>query len=141
MKLIDYELFGNVVRFYIGENDLTDWYGDDWDDRPFEDNAGSVYDEYVAGYIDVAWGGNFMVTEPVGLYFSKDDMKARKLPMVAVTPVLPDTYRWEYDYKTVVSSPDVVRFYMGDNDVVTKQLIQESGGMVLNEHINGSVSD
>ena len=137
MKLIDYELFGNVVRFYVGAEDLTDWYGDDWDDRPFEDNAGSVYDEYVTGYIDVAWNGDFVVSEPAGLYFSKDDMKARKIPMVAVAPILPDTYRWEYDYKTVVSSPNVARFYMGDNNVFTKQLVQNTGGAVLNEHIGG----
>ena len=137
MKLIDYELFGNVVRFYVGAEDLTDWYGDDWDDRPFEDNAGSVYDEYVTGYIDVAWNGDFVVSEPAGLYFSKDDMKARKIPMVAVALILPDTYRWEYDYKTVVSSPNVARFYMGDNNVFTIQLVQNTGGVVLNEHIDG----
>lgn len=136
MKLIDYELFGNVVRFYVGIEDLTDWYGDDWNDKPFEENAGSVYDEYVTGYIDVAWNGDFVVSEPAGLYFSKDDMKSRKIPMVAVAPILSDTYRWEYDYKTVISSPDVARFYMGDNDVLVKELVQNAGGVILNEHIN-----
>ena len=29
MKIIDFEKKGNVVRFYLGDNDLKEWYGDD----------------------------------------------------------------------------------------------------------------
>ena len=40
MKIIDSELKGNVVRFYLGED--PDFFGDDWNHYPYEDNAGPV---------------------------------------------------------------------------------------------------
>jgi hypothetical protein len=135
MKLIDCAVFGNVVRFYLGENDLTNWDGDDWNDRPFESNAGPVYGEYVAGYIDIAWNGDYVVSEPADHNYSKDDMKARRIPMVAVTPILLDTYRWQYDYARVISAPDSIKFYMGDNHKFIKELVKATGGIILSEHI------
>lgn len=45
MKIIDFERKGNLVRFYLGDDDLEEWYGDDWNDTPYEHNAGQVYDE------------------------------------------------------------------------------------------------
>lgn len=30
MKIIDFERKGNLVRFYLGDDDLVEWYGDDW---------------------------------------------------------------------------------------------------------------
>ena len=44
MKILDFELKGNVIKFYLGN--CNDWWGDDWDDRPYEHNAGKVYDQY-----------------------------------------------------------------------------------------------
>ena len=29
------------------------YYGDDWDDAPYEHNAGTVYEWFVKGYIDI----------------------------------------------------------------------------------------
>ena len=34
MKLLDLERKGNVVRFFLGADDLEKWWGDDWDDAP-----------------------------------------------------------------------------------------------------------
>ena len=71
-KIIDFEVKGNVVRFYLGNKtdewgwtnknykdrngNTPDWlkpndtyYGDDWDDVPYEHNAGLVYDKFVKG--------------------------------------------------------------------------------------------
>ena len=46
LKIIDFEKKGNVVRFYYGKDSLKEWYGDDWDDRPYEHNAGEVYHRF-----------------------------------------------------------------------------------------------
>ena len=54
MKIIDWEAKGNVVRYFLGADDLESWYGDDWDDVPYEHNAEQVYDQFVKGYMDVA---------------------------------------------------------------------------------------
>lgn len=135
MKLIDFDRYGNVVRFYIGENDLMDWYGDDWNDRPYEHNAGAVYDEYVAGYFDVAWDANFIVTEPADENMSKDDMKAQRAPMIVVTPLDKDTYRWEYNYRSMIGDKTSMKFYMGDDFKFVKNYIVASNGVVLCEHI------
>lgn len=32
MKIIDFERKGNLVRFYLGDDDLAEWYGDDWNE-------------------------------------------------------------------------------------------------------------
>ena len=78
MKIIDFEKKGNIVRFYLGEK-TEDWgwtnpeykdytgetpswlkpkdtyYGDDWDDAPYEHNAGQVYEEFIKGQKDIAF--------------------------------------------------------------------------------------
>lgn len=64
MKIIDYELKGNVVRFYLGKSTLTNYYGDDWDDAPYDSNAGCVYSEYIAGTADIAFPFDALVLEP-----------------------------------------------------------------------------
>lgn len=51
-ELIDLRQKGNVVRLYFGKN--GEQKGDDWDDAPYEHNAGLVYDEFVNFTIDVA---------------------------------------------------------------------------------------
>jgi hypothetical protein len=52
-KIIDIEDKGNVIRVYFGEDDCFDYYGDDWDDIPYEHNAGGVYDEFVTSTADI----------------------------------------------------------------------------------------
>ena len=90
MKIIDFERKGNVVRFYLGKDDLEDWHGDDWDDAPYEYNAGRVYDEFISGHIDIAFPYSADVLEPrdgcVNSPFCKDDMKARRVPCIIVVP-------------------------------------------------------
>ena len=56
MKIIDWRRNGNVVRLFLGRDNLDRWYGDDWNDRPYEHNAGSVYKEFVSGYFDLTFG-------------------------------------------------------------------------------------
>ena len=64
MKIIDFERKGNLVRFYLGDDDLVEWYGDDWGDTPYEHNAERVYDEYIKGYCDMMFPFDDLVLEP-----------------------------------------------------------------------------
>lgn len=93
MKIIDFEKEGNVVRFFYGDNDCQDYWGDDWNDIPYEHNAGMVYEKYIKGYIDVALDMNYMVLEPsesvshINSPYSKQDMKQHKISCILVGKV------------------------------------------------------
>lgn len=101
LMVIDWYALGNVVRFYLGEKGQNGYYGDDWDDAPYEHNAGTVYSEFVRGYIDMAWDVNTIVKEPCAGHYNspyrKDDFKKRNIPVVAVHRVKGDEYNWMYD--------------------------------------------
>ncbi len=109
MKIVDFDRKGNVVRFYLGEKTKSwgwtnpdykdaagktpDWlepsdtyYGDDWNDSPYEHNAGRVYDEFIKGHKDIAFKFDDIVLEPCNgeAEYSKDDMVSRKIPCIIV---------------------------------------------------------
>ena len=141
MKVIDFERKGNLVRFYLGEQtenwgwtnpdykDYTgktpDWlkpsdryYGDDWDDRPYEHNAGTVYGEFIKGHKDIAFDFDDLVLEPCdGEWNSpwcKDDMIARKVPCIIVVPKELNEHDWSTDFKYWVANDTVKKYYFGD---------------------------
>lgn len=121
MKIIDFERKGNVVRFYLGDDSLEEWWGDDWNDCPYDCNAGTVYDRFVSGHKDVAFPFDAAVLEPcncraTNCSFCKDDMVARLTPCVIVVPpdmLETDPYSdWNYD--RWVGADGVQKFYFGD---------------------------
>ena len=140
MKIIDFEKKGNVVRFYLGEktedwgwtrSDYTingktpDWlkpsdtyYGDDWDDRPYEHNAGQVYEEFIKGYKDIAFDFDDLVLEPCcGAYNSswcKDDMVARKVPCIIAVPKEVYKDSWDDGFDIWVGADGIKKYYFGD---------------------------
>ena len=61
MKIIDWESKGNVIRFILGEDNDIAYWGDDWNDKPFEHNAGSVYSEFVKGYCDISFPFDYVI--------------------------------------------------------------------------------
>jgi len=120
MKIIDFEKKGNVVRFFLGQDDLEEWWGDDWDDRPYEHNAGTVYEEFVSGYKDIAFDFDDVVFEPcVGECnspYTKEDMVKRKVPCICVLKKEhqdqhPDDY---YSFKEIVGNINAIKYYFGD---------------------------
>ncbi len=119
VKIIDFEKRGNLVRFYLGKDDLEDWYGDDWDDAPYEHNAGVVYDEFVSGVQDIVFPFDMCVLEPRDEWryngnspYSKDDFKARSAPCIVVAK---NDYEWmRNEYTDALARKDSVRFYYGD---------------------------
>lgn len=127
MKIIDFEKKGNVVRFYLGDNDLEDWGGDDWDDSPYDCNASEVYDEYVKGYADVYFSIDMTVLEPAEDYhytncpYSKDDMKNGKVPCIIATD---DEYA-ENCFGQYCGSKHIVKFYFGDELEIGRYMVDE----------------
>lgn len=117
-KIIDWKRKGNVVRYYIGEDDLGDWYGDDWDDVPYEHNADEVYDEFVIGYKDVAYPFDSIVLEPcdgvTNSVYSKEDMVARRVPILVVADGNDDYYPYDDDFAYINGLDGIERIYMGD---------------------------
>lgn len=146
MKIIDFKKKGNVVRFYLGEEtpewgwtkpDYTrngktpDWlkpsdryYGDDWDDRPYEHNAGQVYEEFIKDYKDVAFDFDDLVLEPAdGAWncnsrWCKDDMVARKVPCIIAVPKEVHQDSWDDAFDTWAGADGIKKYYFGDDEAV-----------------------
>ena len=120
MKIVDFEKKGNVVRFYLGDDDCQHYYGDDWDDAPYDCNAGTVYDEYIKGYCDIAFPFEYVVMEPCDDYkytnvpWCKNDMRDRKVPCIIAVKNKEHQY-WEDCFSDALTSDaEVVKFYFGD---------------------------
>ena len=147
MQIIDFEKKGNVVRFYLGEQ-TTDWgwtnpdykqqtrdglktpdwlkpsdkyYGDDWDDAPYEHNAGTVYQEFIKGYHDIAFDFDSLVLEPSDSDYgygnsrwTKDAMRDRMVPCIIVVPKYLNKKNWSTDFEFWVGCEGVQRYYFGD---------------------------
>lgn len=121
MKIIDWTKKGNSIRFYLGADDCTDYWGDDWNDTPYDCNAGEVYEEFVTGYRDVAFSTAFTVLEPAddwqytNVPYCKDDLKERKVPCIIV--VYDDDYgTYDNCYSDALNSNKVVQaYYFGDS--------------------------
>ena len=119
MKIIDFERKGNVVRFYLGEDELERWHGDDWDDAPYEHNAGRVYDEFVIGHHDVTVPFDYTVMEPctgqLNSRWCKLDMVNRAVPCIIIVPnKLEEEYWYNNDFNDYVGAAEVKRIYFGD---------------------------
>lgn len=110
-SIIDFKVVGNTVRFFLGRKDFEcgwinkdfidengkrpfwlkhndDYYGDDWDDVPYECNAGKVYDEFIIGIRDYYFDVDWIIVEPCSGEFNsvycKNDFKKREIPCLIV---------------------------------------------------------
>ena len=121
LKVIDFDRKGNVIRFYLGKKTAAwgwtnpdykdpydgkrpEWvkpsdtfYGDDWDDAQYQDNAGQVYDQFIYGWYDMYVPFDLVVIEGWqyiqhcvgnGLFYtnsiSKNALVERQAPVIAV---------------------------------------------------------
>ena len=130
LEVIDFESRGNVIRFYLGKN--GEQFGDDWDDAPYEDNAGTVYDEFIEGAVDIAFDLSMNVFVPSGSYYSagyrKDYMVKRRYPCVSIVE-----RSWEcWDYEDAAKSSGSWNIYFGD--VLKRSTIEKYHGPVLAEY-------
>lgn len=95
LKVIDFEIKGNQMILYLGKPECEDYWGDDWNDRPYDCNAGIVYDEYVVDSVVVNFmGEDHDLREVSSLYFNapfaKEDFK--KGEPFAFLNIIEDTY-------------------------------------------------
>ena len=118
MKIIDFERKGNVVRFYLGDDDCEDYWGDDWNDAPYEHNAGTVYERFIKGFRDVTFPFDTLVLEPCsGTYnsdYSKEDMKKRNCPCIVVVPKKVHEESWHGEFAYWVGCAEAQKFYFND---------------------------
>lgn len=124
--ICDWEKKGNLVRFYYcSEDKYEQVWGDDWDDAPYEHNAGPVYDKYYDGVIDICFAFHVEVLEAQDDWtyggnspYSKEGFKDRLAPIIiAVIPK--ENERWaEDDYHQLIGADNsnrILKFYMGDD--------------------------
>ena len=131
-KIIDFEIKGSRVRFFIGLKDSTwgwtnkdyvdetgkkpawlktsdDYYGDDWNDVPYEKNAGRVYGEFIRGVREYYYDADWIIVEPctgeINSVYCKNDFKKRKIPCViiiknelALKHQYEKTFKYWYDF-------------------------------------------
>lgn len=124
MKIIDFERHGHLVRFYLGDDADETFWGEDWDERPYdkqEDNK--VYENHIMGHRDVVFPFDAIVCEPCDGHMmsrrSKRDMKGRRVPCIAVMFQEffdDDEYTWLYhdDFDMIASDARSVKFFFGD---------------------------
>ena len=117
MKIIDFEVKGNAIKFYLGKNDCFDYWGDDWNDAPYEHNAGEVYDEYCCGIANVYVDMNLDVFTPESDWhyggnspFCKEDFKKRKAPCI----VIPYESSFCDNYSVVALADSGLKFWFED---------------------------
>lgn len=131
MKVIDFEKKGHVVRFYLGKDDLADYWGDDWNDRPYECNAETVYEEFVSDYLDIAFAFDCMVLEPQDDWrnqgnsrWCKDDMRERKVPCIIIVPPDIENDTWDDSFGYWVGNDNVKKIYFNDSVEVLHELVK-----------------
>lgn len=116
MKILDFEKKGNVIRLYLGKQETNNYWGDDWDDAPYEHNSGIVNPKYVTNVIDLYIDYDYSVVEPADDFtysgntpFSKEDFKNRKCPILVL-----GEYKWDFLYSIESLNKNNITIYMND---------------------------
>lgn len=123
-KILDFECFGNIVKLYLGET-VNGIYGDDWNDIPYEHNAGTVYDKFYTDTVEIAFPLSTQVYEPCFGYdnspYCKKDFLFRKVPFLLFGQ-LDESWRY-HDFEELLENvPTLHKLYIGDDweDVLVK---------------------
>lgn len=118
MRIIDFHKKGNVVRFFLGADDDFNYSGDDWDDIPYEHNAGKVYSDHIIGHKDVFFPFDDLVLEPCdgdfNSFHTKEDMKKRVVPCIIVIPKEMHDEEWGESFSKFVGADGIQKYYFGD---------------------------
>lgn len=118
MKIIDFERKGNLVRFYLGKDKVSDYTGDGWRKRPYCDEAGPVSEKYISGLAEIVFPFDTLVLEPCSgdpnCAFSKEDMKLGKTPCVIAVPAHLAATSSLDSFSYWSNCKGIVKFYFGD---------------------------
>lgn len=136
LKIIDFKKKGNVVRFYLGDKNLQEYNGDDWENVPYDCNAETVYREYITGSIDIVFPFDSYVLEPCNEWsecrYCKDNMKNRDVPCIVYVPHYSNDGYFDDCFGCWVGSDNAIRIYFNDNiEVNEKQEVFCNGNKVL----------
>lgn len=119
MKIIDFHKKGNVVRFFLGADDDFDYWGDDWNDAPYDCNAGMVAPRHIIGHKDVYFPFDYLVLEPCNgwnsVWYTKEDMKKRKVPCIIAVPKEIHDEFWDESFSRFVGATGIQKFYFEDH--------------------------
>lgn len=116
-KILDFECFGNIVKLYLGET-VNGIYGDDWNDIPYEHNAGTVYDKFYTDTVEIAFPLSTQVYEPCFGYdnspYCKNDFLFRKVPFLLFGQL---NEAWKYsDFEYLLDNVSTLnKLYIGDD--------------------------
>ena len=139
LKIIDFDTYGNVIQLYLGDINDSKYYGDDWDDRPASHNAGTVYDEYIKGVIEIAFPSfiQVLVAEDDWHYqgnepFCKEDYKDMKAPCLVIVNDN-DPYQMGWSYSEKIGDKSSWRIYFNDTLEEILEKTKEYHGVVINE--------
>ena len=118
-KIIDFEFYGGIVKLFLGNENLTEWTGADWDENA-EYSYDPVRPEYVARTILLVVNPDkFLVVpfdEDLGSHsFSKNAMRNNRYPFMAIArrETLPNEAFWSEDSR---------RYCLGDIIEVTEKI-------------------
>lgn len=116
-KILDFECFGNIVKLYLGET-VNGIYGDDWNDIPYEHNAGTVYDKFYTDTVEISFPLSTQVYEPCFGYdnspYCKNDFLFRKVPFLLFGQL---NEAWKYsDFEYLLDNVSTLnKLYIGDD--------------------------
>lgn len=123
LKIIDVKVDGNVVVFFLGNKEVTDYHGDDWGDYSYKDNAGEVYDEYVTFKLIAHYSYAYNRCAEIGNnengdVYSKNDFKQHLAPICSICKGTNDELTHVYnDFDEVSHVPNSILFYYDDNAI------------------------
>lgn len=138
MKVIDFDKEGNVIRFYLANDDCNDYYGDDWDDTPYEHSAGTVYEEFIEKYVDYAFPLNYLVREASEDWkwhgnspYNKLKLKNGDAPCIVVVDPIARETAWDDGFSYWASSKNSTKVYYNDDFYKIDEELKENGGVQL----------
>lgn len=131
LVLIDFEKKCNQLRLFFGDGE--DPWGDDWDDAPYQHNAGRVYSEFIKDTAVLSFYYDDIVYEPADDYtfqdVSKEMMLKKRVPAFVALPVKyrePESYWKCYSFAELLADSHAIPFYFG----ITVKEIEK----ILNKH-------
>jgi len=143
MKIVDFKTYGNVIKLYFGEDSFHDYWGDDWNDVPYEHNAGRVYDDFISGTVEFAFNSNFSVLEACDDYrnmgnssYCKDDFKDRKVPCIVIVKKTDKYTDYTHCFESFIkpngfNADEVFKIYFNDNLDKLKENIVKFGAVII----------
>lgn len=115
LKIIDFEISGRQMKLYLADPDCMDYWGDDWNDTPYEHNAGTVYCEFVRDTVVVNFPQDTDLRKACDGFtnspWSKEDFKKGKSPFAYIVPPYEADLSWNpHSRRFIGKNPNIRSF-------------------------------